>query len=261
VLLGLGGATKVYPLLFLIPLLVLCLRAGRTKDGLRALAGAVAAWAVVNDPIAILYPKGWSYFWHFSAIRGAGFESLFNIFSYLTGLHLDQNLQPNQAPAAVNAISAGLFIAACLAICVIALSAPRRPRLAPLCLLVVVAFLLVNKVYSPQYSLWLVPLAALSLPRWRLLVPWMTIDALVWVPTLLFQRGSAHGGIGEGGFIAAILVRDAMLALICAAVVREIYRPARDRLRADGEDDGCGGVLDGSADRVTLGRHGLTFAR
>ena len=83
---------------------------------------------------------------------------------------LDQHLSPGQAPAAINGLSLALFLAACLAICAVALGAPRRPRLAQLCLLIVVAFLLTNKVYSPQYSLWLVPLAVLAVPRWRLLI-------------------------------------------------------------------------------------------
>lgn len=260
VLLGLGGAAKLYPLLLLIPLLVLCLRAGRLRAGLAALAAAAASWVVVNAPIALAYPSGWSYFWRFSAIRGAGFESIYSIFSYLSGLGLDQNLPANHTPTAQNTLSGVLFVVACLAICAIALSAPRRPRLAPLCLLVVVAFLLSNKVYSPQYSLWLVPLAALALPRWRLLAGWMILDALLWVPTLAFQRPSSQGGISQGYFVAAVLVRDAALLAICAVVVSEIYRPARDRLRADGEDDGCGGVLDGAADRVRLGRRGVILA-
>jgi uncharacterized membrane protein len=260
VLLGLGGAAKLYPLLLLIPLLVLCLRAGRLRAGLTALAGAGASWAIVNAPIALAYPSGWSYFWRFSAMRGAGFESIYSIFSYVTGLGLDQNLPANHSPTAQNTLSVGLFLLACLVICAIALSAPRRPRLAPLCLLVVVAFLLTNKVYSPQYSLWLVPLAVLALPRWRVLAGWMILDALVWVPTLAFQRPIGQGGINQGYFVSALLARDAALLAMCAVVVGEIYHPARDRLRADGEDDGCGGVLDGAPDRVRLGRRGVILA-
>jgi uncharacterized membrane protein len=259
-MLGLGGAAKLYPLLLLIAILVLCLRAGELRSGLRALAAATAAWVIVNAPFAILFPSGWSFFWRFSAMRGAAFESLFNIVAYFTGVGLDGHLAPNQTPSAINIVSGVAFIAAIAAIAAVALSAPRRPRLAPVCLLVVVAFLLTSKVYSPQYSLWLVPLAVLAVPRWRLLVPWMVLDALVWVPTMLFQRGAANGGIGEGYFLGAVLARDAVLALLCAVVVREMYRPARDLLRAGGEDDGCGGVLDGAPDRVTLGRRGLAFA-
>ena len=38
------------------------------------------------------------------------------------------------------------------------------------------AFLLVNKVYSPQYVLWLLPLAALARPRWRDLLIWQACE-------------------------------------------------------------------------------------
>ena len=55
---------------------------------------------------------------------------------------------------------------------VLGLRAPATPRLAQLGFLVVAGFLLVNKVYSPQYVLWLLPLAVLARPRWR--------DQLVW---------------------------------------------------------------------------------
>jgi hypothetical protein len=56
-------------------------------------------------------------------------------------------------------------------------------------------------------------------------------------------------------------VRDAALVLIGGAVLREVYQPARDTLRAGGNDDGCGGVLDGAAGRVRLGLRGLILAR
>jgi uncharacterized membrane protein len=260
VLLGLGGAAKLYPLFFLIPLLVLCLRAGRLRAGSAALAGAAASWAIVNAPIALAYPSGWSYFWRFSVMRNAGLESIYSMFPYLTGLGLDRHLPAYGTPVGLNDLSGSLFVLACLAICGVALSAPRRPRLAPLCLLVVAAFLLTNKVYSPQYSLWLVPLAALALPRWRLLAGWMIVDALVWLPTLAYQRPLSQGGVSQGYLVASVLVRDAALLAICGVVIAEIYRPARDRLRGDGEDDGCGGVLDGALDRVTLGRRGVIVA-
>ena len=42
--------------------------------------------------------------------------------------------------------------------------------------LVVASFLLVNKVYSPQYVLWLLPLAALARPRWRDLIIWQACE-------------------------------------------------------------------------------------
>ena len=66
--------------------------------------------------------------------------------------------------------------------------------MAQLCFLVVAGFLLTNKVWSPQYSLWLVPLAVLALPHRRILLAWMTIDALVWVPRMMYYLGVSEQG-------------------------------------------------------------------
>ncbi|GFM21473.1 transmembrane protein, partial [Mycobacterium sp. PO1] len=46
----------------------------------------------------------------------------------------------------------------------LALTAPRRPRVAQLAFLVVAAFLLANKVWRAQVAVWLVALAVLPLP-------------------------------------------------------------------------------------------------
>ena len=52
-----------------------------------------------------------------------------------------------------------------------------------------VVFLLTNKVYSPQYGLWLVPLFALLLPHLRAFVAFSVADVAVFV-TLLVVRSS-----------------------------------------------------------------------
>ncbi len=48
VLIGLGTAAKLYPALVLIPLAVLCLRAGKVREFTVVAAAAVASWLVVN---------------------------------------------------------------------------------------------------------------------------------------------------------------------------------------------------------------------
>ena len=98
-----------------------------------------------------------------------------------------------QPPAVLNIVVGVLFLSCCAAIAYIA--RPHRNGMpgGQLAFLVVAAFLLVNKVWSPQFSLWLVPLAVLALPHRRILLAWMTIDALVWVPRMYYRTASRTG--------------------------------------------------------------------
>ncbi|GAB2739473.1 glycosyltransferase 87 family protein [Salinifilum aidingensis] len=263
VLLGLGGAAKLYPLFFLGPLLVVCLRAGRLREGVRTTAAAVASWLAVNLPIMLAYPAGWAEFFRLNSTRPADPDSLYNALMYFTGwAGFDGPLAEGQPPSVLNAVSTVLFLALCLAVGWLGLAAPQRPRLAQLCFLVVAAFLLTNKVWSPQYSLWLVPLAVLALPRWRLLLAWMAVDAAVWAPRMYYYLGPGNGGLPEGWFLGAVLVRDAVVVALCVLVVREVLRPRTDAVRRDlrvpgrrvpdAADDPTGGVCDGLPDRVRL---------
>ncbi|GAA3364480.1 glycosyltransferase family 87 protein [Saccharopolyspora gregorii] len=263
VLIGLGGAAKLYPLLLLGPLLVLCLRAGRSRDGGRALAGAAAAWLVVNLPILLLYPVGWGEFYRLNTSRAADPDSLYNALAHFTGwAGFDGPLAAGQAPVVLNAVALGLFALACAGIGWLALAAPVRPRLVQLCFLVVAAFLLTNKVWSPQYSLWLVPLAVLAVPRWRWLLTWMVADAAMWAPRMYYYLGTDNKGLPEGWFLGAVLIRDVLVIALCALVVHEVLHPEADRVRRAlgpagshgpaAVDDPAGGSLDGAPDRVVV---------
>ena len=255
ILIGLGGAAKLYPLFLLGPLLVLCWRAGKLKQGGKATLAAVLAWAVVNAPIFLLYRAGWLEFFRLNNVRGADPDSLYNVLSYFTGWPgFDGYLAFNQNPTILNTVSAVLFLGCCAAIGWVAMSAPRRPRLAQLCFLVVAAFLITNKVWSPQYSLWLVPLAVLAIPRWKPLLVWMTIDALMWVPRMLFYLGVAHKGLPEGPFLVMVVIRDLAVLGLCVLILREIYRPEHDLVRRVGVDDQCGGFLEDAPDRRVFGK-------
>ncbi|MEU6268338.1 glycosyltransferase family 87 protein [Saccharopolyspora shandongensis] len=263
VLIGLGGAAKLYPLFFLGPLLVLAWRAGKMADALRSVLAAALAWLVVNVPVLVLYPEGWREFFRLNNERPADPDSLYNVLMYFTGwAGFDGPLRDGATPTVLNAVSLALFLVACLGIGWLALAAPTRPRLAQLCFLVVAAFLLTNKVWSPQYSLWLVPLAVLAIPRWRLLLTWMIVDAAVWAPRMYYYLGTSHKGLPEGWFLGAVVIRDAMVVALCVLVVQEIVRPERDKIRAalamrggrepGAIDDPCGGFLDGTRDRFVL---------
>lgn len=250
VLIGLGVAAKLYPLLLLLPVVLLGIRTGRLTGAAKAALAAFVAWLVVNLPIMVLFPRGWSEFFRLNTRRGDDMDSLYNVVKSFTGWGgFDQNLGLWQPPTLLNAVSALLFAACCAAIGYVALTAPRRPRVAQLAFLVVAAFLLTNKVWSPQFSLWLVPLAVLALPHRRILLAWMTIDALVWVPRMLFLYGEQNRGLPEQWFTTTVLLRDIAVVVLCALVVQQIYRPELDLVRWRGrQDDPAGGPFDRAAD-------------
>jgi uncharacterized membrane protein len=256
VLLGLGVAAKFYPLVVFGPLLVLCLRSGQLREFGKTLAAAVAAWLLVDLPVMIVAPSGWAYFYTFSKDRGADWGSVWYMFE-----HFNVPVLGNSQLSALNEMSAAFFIAACAAIAVLALAAARRPRLPQLCFLVLAAFLMTNKVWSPQYVVWLVPLAVLARPRlWPYLL-WQLAEVAyffgIWGYLIfIFASGgnpvTGYAGISTGWYFAALGARFLAVALLAAYVVRDILRPERDVVRAAGEDDPAGGVLDHAEDRFRL---------
>ncbi len=251
VLIGLGISAKLYPLLLLGPLLVLGLRTSRLADFVRTGLAAGLAWFAVNLPVMLMYPRGWSEFFRLNARRGDDMDSLYNVIKSFTGWRgFDPDLGFWQPPTVLNSVVAVLFVLCCAAIAYIALTAPVRPRVAQLAFLVVAAFLLTNKVWSPQFSLWLVPLAVLALPHRRILLAWMTIDALVWVPRMLYLYGEQNKGLPQQWFTTTVLLRDVAVMVLCALVIRQIYRPELDLVRWHGRvDDPAGGPYDGAPDR------------
>ncbi len=249
VLIGMGVAAKLYPALLLLPLLALGVRTGRLAGAVRTTAVAALTWFAINVPVMVAYPRGWSEFFRLNSRRTADMDSLYNVITSFTGwAGFDPDLGFWQPPLVLNAVVAALLVLCCAAIGYIAVTAPRRPRVAQLAFLVVAAFLLVNKVWSPQFSVWLIPLAVLALPYRRILLVWMTVDALVWVPRMLYLYGEGNKGLPEQWFTTTVLVRDILLVGLMSLVVRQIYRPDEDLVRQEGVDDPAGGVFDGAPD-------------
>jgi len=246
VLLGLGTAAKLYPALFFVPLLALCWRTRTLPDFGRAAAGGAIAWAVVNVPVAVLWTDSWMRFLELNRERPADFDSLWYGIAQFVGNNPAP--QVNQfAMAAVLLALAGVFLLGVLA--------PVKPRLPQLLFLAVAAFLLTNKVWSPQYSLWLLPLAVLAKPSWRILLAWQVTECLVWVPRLLWFLGTGSKGVDYHWFFYAVALRDIAVLTLCALIVRDILRPEEDLVRAPdglGADDPAGGVLDEAPDRGPL---------
>jgi uncharacterized membrane protein len=195
----------------------------------RAALATVAVWLVLNVPVALFASRGWWAFFDDSLREDPGPDSVYYLLSYLTGWPRFDWAGP---PWSVNIAVLVLLVVAVLGVLVVARRAPLPPRPESLAFLLVAATLLVNKSWSPQFSLWLVPLAVLALPRWRLLFAWMTIDALVWVPRMFFYVGVDDKGLPAEPFLVMVVIRDAVVILLMTLVARTILVPATDPVRA-----------------------------
>lgn len=243
VFVGLGAATKLYPLFLLGAMLIVALRHRKVSWFVQAGAAAVLTWAVVNLPAWWEAPGKWEYFWTFNSARGPDLGSVW--------LALDATAAPHQ----INVVSWAAFALACVLVAILGMLASRPPRMAQLGFLIVAAFLLVNKVYSPQYVLWLLPLAVLARPRWRDLLVWQAAEVFYFVMVWLHLGGwlVATDGTETPFYALAILLRMAAEIYLMALVVRDVLRPEHDPV---GGDDA---VPDGL--RTPAWRPGMTRRR
>jgi uncharacterized membrane protein len=274
VLLGLAVAAKFYPLLFLGPLFLLCLRAGRMREFGRFAAGAVISWLVVNVPIMLAAWDSWSRFYTFNQQRPVDWGSIF----FLTGRKGMSSV--NDVPT-LNLMGEVGFAVLSIAIALLILLAPRRPRLPQVLFLVLAAFLLTNKVWSPQYILWLLPLIVLARPKLPAYLVWQAGEICyffgIWWYLL---AGSLHTsgaglspalsailaghapaeGIGDNVYFITLLARFLTVLLMAALVVVDVLVPRIDVVRADGADDPAGGVLNQAEDRFVPLRRSVAQA-
>jgi uncharacterized membrane protein len=249
-LLGLAVATKFYPLLIFAALLLLCLRTGKIREFCRALAAGVFAWLVVNVPIAIAATAGWGRFYAFSRSRGADWGSVWYMFE-----HFNLPVLGNPSIGELNLVSSGCFAVAFLAIAVLTLAAPRKPRLPQVCFLLLATFLMLNKVWSPQYVIWLVPFAVLARPRLWQYILWQLTEVAYFFGIWFYFSYMYHAPgteVSTGWYFGILLARFLAVGLLAAVVVIDILRPERDLVRLSGQDDPAGGILDGAPDRIVL---------
>jgi uncharacterized membrane protein len=227
ILLGLGAAAKFYPALLVIPFAF-----GRLREGRRGTAATLAVWAGVtygalNLPFIVGSVRAWATFFRFNAERAVDWDSMW--FVACTRLHDSGGC--SWSSGWINVLSGLAFVGLAALVWV------ARARVDPnfegwtFGFPLLVAFLLTNKVYSPQYGLWLLPWFALSLPNVWLFAAFEASDVAVFVTRFTWfgrlardtgaQAFADFAGVPLGAFQIALVVRAAVLvACLVAWIIR-----------------------------------------
>ena len=229
VLIGLGTAFKLWPIFLLGAYLTVALRKRDLAPFGKMLAAMVVSWLVVNVPVYLRNPDAWGEFNRLNTDRGWEWTTIYAVISRMTGwTGFDSG---EGAPVILNAVTLILFLLGCLGVLILGLKAPQTPRIAELVALIVGLFLIFNKVWSPQYSLWFVVPAVLALPYWRLLLSWMVVDMAVWPVLMWHMMGADNMGV-PGWFLNIVIIsRDAFIIAIMVLVVQQILGKRRDKVR------------------------------
>lgn len=243
ILLGLGAAAKLYPILLVLPFAAERVRQHRPDDGISIAWWAVGAWAVVNLPFAVASPDGWFRFFAFNSSRCPDFDALWTIGARLLGIDACAHT------TLINVASAAAFVGVATALWMWKLVRhPDTPRWA-MAFPILVAFLLTNKVYSPQYSLWLLPWFALALPDPRAAIAFAATDVAVFVTRFRwFLELSAQGeGVPRGAFEIAVVGRAVVLVWCLVLWLRREHEPLPELIRRRADDRRSDVEVEGEA--------------
>ncbi len=224
-LIGLGVAIKLYPLFLLGGLLLICIRRRWFAAYVTVLSSAVIAWVLTNIPAYLTGPDQWKLFWTFNSDRTADLGSVWLVIAQARDVAFTSDT--------INGWSLWIFVAWCLGVAALAMAAPATPRLAQLAFLIVAGFLIVNKVYSPQYVLWLLPLAALARPRWRDQLVWQASEVFYFMSVWWYLGNDLKPAAGDdaGAYWVAIVVRVLGELYLVTLVARDVLRPTHDPVR------------------------------
>ncbi len=201
--------TKFFPVV-VVPLVVVLLARRRAW---RALLGAGAVFAAVsaaiNGPLLVAKPAAWWYFFDFNRSRGREV----NWWNLLDRWH--------PSTALINTGSTALLALGILALVAWLWRAPLAVPAQALTLATLAAcawFFAINKIYSPQYSLWITVLLAAAGAPLPLVVAWAAADLLYWAASFttlgLEQFEGATPWFFDHFLLPAMVVRELALLVI-----------------------------------------------
>lgn len=212
--LGISISTKFMPVFLLFPIAFIFLRRNQLHNALRYLFISVATFIAINLPVYLTTPEGWLRFYQLNLSRGSDWGSLWYALTAL-GFNL----------ANLNYLSILILLAGFAAIAIYILELCNIPSLASLSFIVLATVMCASKVYSPQYVLWLAPLAVIALTDKRdLHAFWIWQGGEFIYHLAIWQHlamvTGAKFGLPLYGYALATLLRIATTIYLIATLVR-----------------------------------------
>ena len=226
---ALGTAAKLFPLVMLAAGMVLALRRRSVRAAVAMTGCFVLTTVAVNAPLLLSNREAWGMFWQANADRPASFGSAW------------MAMRMVGVPVGADQLSLVLGGGMVLALLVLSALTRRRiiePTFVELSMIFLVTFFVLGKVYSPQYSLWVV-LGLLLVTRNRWMVG-AVAAAETWhyVATWLYIREITTPDTGvDKTYWSSIMVRLAVEGTVVVYLLVQARRRATGRLQT-GDDAG-----------------------
>ena len=224
--LGVSIATKFFPIVLLLPIAIIFYRNKKLTEFSRYLFTTFIIWAAFNLPIMLTYFDGWWRFYKLNLERSADFGSIWYGLSLL-------NINSPALNLIYPLLSIGLFAGFTFYL----IKLKKTPKLAQVALFAVVIFTTVGKVYSPQYVLWLTPLAVIALTNSRQQITfwlWQASEIIyhlaIWQYLALFA--GAQFGLPAGGYVIAIALRVVGISCFTYVLMRDLAATSTGKLSA-----------------------------
>jgi uncharacterized membrane protein len=224
--LGVSIATKFFPIVLLLPIAIIFYRNKKLTEFSRYLFTTFIIWAAFNLPIMLTYFDGWWRFYKLNLERSADFGSIWYGLSLL-------NIDSPSLNLIYPLLSIGLFTGFTFYL----IKLKKTPKLAQVALFAVVIFTTVGKVYSPQFILWLTPLAVIALTNSRQQITfwfWQASEIVyhlaIWQYLALFT--GAQFGLPAGGYVIAIALRVVGISCFTYVLMRDLAASSTGKLSA-----------------------------